>query len=695
MATRFTVKTIADKGADSLRAAIAAAQDGDTIRFAPSLKNKTIVLTRGQLEILENITLDGSDAPGLAISGNKASRVFEIGAAATVVLKDLTIAQGKVTGSDEINGAGGGILTNNSSNLTVINCRFEQNTAGFGGGIYAGFQATTTVINSRFDGNDGTLANAERGGGAIATKSGGTLIVRGSTFTNNRGINGGAINSLLGELVVENSVFRGNDTRAGKRNAVTSGYGGAIYTDGANASGTNSGPGNVGGTITIRGSRFEENIGAGQGGGLFLFAYPPDKVLVENCLIANNTVIPNVSGDSLGGGLRHGNARLILRDTTFSENRAYQQGGGLWIGEDSPVSISNSTFALNRADNGKGEGLGGAIAIANRLTNATTISHTTIAQNKAGFMGGAFWLGDQSVTLAHSIVAFNTAGNPWKQNIQSPKPLTDGGNTIEFSGVEDDPYNGRVTTKSRIVDPDLGRFGFNGGFVPTFALLKGSPALDAAQSSDSTFDSRFLRRDRQPDIGSFEAVSGQKTFRGTSTNDLLVGSSDSDTLLGNAGNDLLVGDGGRDVLIGDTGADTFAYVAQNERPTLAQSRVRSPDLIKDFDPSKGDRVLLDVNRDGMGDRPLGLFNAGVIRASGLKAAMQEAFTDKNQQQRGAQALQAREAVVFTWQRYRYLGINNQSTEFSARQEGVIDLANASLVRGDDRAGVLRVADYFV
>lgn len=48
----------ANDGVTSLREAIAAAQTGDMIRFAPSLKGKTITLTRGQLEITQGITVD-------------------------------------------------------------------------------------------------------------------------------------------------------------------------------------------------------------------------------------------------------------------------------------------------------------------------------------------------------------------------------------------------------------------------------------------------------------------------------------------------------------------------------------------------------------------------------------------------------------------------------------------------------------
>ena len=75
MAT-ITVTSTADRGAGSLRHAIANAKKGDTIQFAQKLSKKTINLTSGQLSINKSITIDGKKAPGLTISGNNASRVF-------------------------------------------------------------------------------------------------------------------------------------------------------------------------------------------------------------------------------------------------------------------------------------------------------------------------------------------------------------------------------------------------------------------------------------------------------------------------------------------------------------------------------------------------------------------------------------------------------------------------------------------
>jgi hypothetical protein len=527
----LTVTNNADSGAGSLRQAIASAAAGDTIQFASSLANQTITLTSGQLNITKNLTIDGAAAAGLTISGNNASRVINVQSLVNFTLKNVTVANGKLTGTDQPTGAGAGILGGANSTLTIDNCAFNNNVAGFAGAIYTGFQSTNTVINSKFDGNDGTLAGSERGGGAIATKSAGSLTVTGCEFTNNRGINGGAINHLLGTLTVENSIFTNNDSTPGgplgtAATNYTRGYGGAIYTDGANASGPGFTPGAVGGTITIRNSQFEGNKGAGQGGGLFVFVYNPDKVIVEDCTIANNSVIKDAKGDALGGGVRIGNGDVTVRNTTVENNSALVQGGGLWVAGSSPVTIANSTFSGNQASDAAGtSGLGGAIML-NNGSNPTTITNSTFAYNHAGFMGGAFWGGGASTTLKNTIVAYNTAangGNSWNIKQHTGTQFTDGGGNIQWPPKNaSDPSDINVTASVKLADPLLGPLQNNGGPTFTHALLAGSPAINAGVAGE-TLDQRGVTR-VNPDIGAFEQFQVQFTSTASNANEPATGS---------------------------------------------------------------------------------------------------------------------------------------------------------------------------
>src|SRR5262245_41737675 len=76
----FTVLDLADSGPGSLRQAVLDANGNpgaDQIGFAPELSG-TIALTNGQLNITDDLTIDGPGADRLAVSGNDSSRGFQI-----------------------------------------------------------------------------------------------------------------------------------------------------------------------------------------------------------------------------------------------------------------------------------------------------------------------------------------------------------------------------------------------------------------------------------------------------------------------------------------------------------------------------------------------------------------------------------------------------------------------------------------
>src|SRR5262249_50407277 len=94
----LTVTNNQDSGKGSLRAEIAAAHNGDTIVFAPSLNGQTITLTSGELLIKTSLTISGPGASQLTVSGKNASRVFELSSKTNpqVTLSGLTISDGNV-----------------------------------------------------------------------------------------------------------------------------------------------------------------------------------------------------------------------------------------------------------------------------------------------------------------------------------------------------------------------------------------------------------------------------------------------------------------------------------------------------------------------------------------------------------------------------------------------------------------------
>ena len=91
------------------------------------------------------ITIDGK---GHTIDAQRLdSRIFEINNGAALILKNLIL-------SNAYSYQDGGAIYNNEGTLTVIGCKFTNNTAKSdkGGAIY-NHEGTLKIINSRFDKN--------------------------------------------------------------------------------------------------------------------------------------------------------------------------------------------------------------------------------------------------------------------------------------------------------------------------------------------------------------------------------------------------------------------------------------------------------------------------------------------------------------------------------------------------------------
>ena len=512
--TEIIVNNTNDSDSGSLRNAIASAQPGDTITFDPSLTNQTILLSHGQQIIDKNLTIDGFKAPKLTIKGSGNSRIFRVSNGANFTLKNLTITGGKVLGTDpnKLEDAGGGaILIAGNSPTTIENCIFEGNSAGMGGAIYSEWRSKLTAKSCIFRHNDGSLiANTERGGGAVSVHSESHSTFTDCQFYQNKGTLGAGINSVLSSLTVENCQFIENDASYGGTVGAseTRGYGGAIFTDGA-------GPHGQGGEIIVRNSTFERNKGAGQGGATFLGGYEPDKVTVDKCLFKDNVLVKDGKGDSLGGGLRIFNAEYHLSNSTFTQNQAIGQGGGLWVGEKSPGTIINCTFVGNLVGVAEGSGVGGAILIA--TSEPTEIVNCTMVNNQAGSEAGGI-RGNKNVRITNTIIASNIAKNPWgnKQNTSDSRGFvkqpgdyfTDGGGNIEWPLNTNTFNNGKATATSHEADPKLGPLEDNGGGILTCALLAGSPAINAGVTDKlvPATDARGKSRVGKPDVGAFEVV---------------------------------------------------------------------------------------------------------------------------------------------------------------------------------------------
>jgi predicted outer membrane repeat protein len=130
----------------SIEDALDIAKSGDTIQVAEGIYYET-------LHINKNITLIGNNQNGTFIEGEYTENCVNILENNEVIIKDLTIRNGKTKHS-----GGGGI--NNQGSLTLQNILITNNTANNGGGIYN--KGILTLQNTKITDN-----TAEYNGGGI------------------------------------------------------------------------------------------------------------------------------------------------------------------------------------------------------------------------------------------------------------------------------------------------------------------------------------------------------------------------------------------------------------------------------------------------------------------------------------------------------------------------------------------------
>lgn len=185
-----------------------------------------------KITINKNMTIIGQNQTGTVINGTDSAWIFKIQDGATVVIENLTIANGYVFD-------GPGVIYN-KGNLTLNGCNFLKNSQQGSiemcvGPIYN--KGTLTVVATNFIEN---YACNSRGG---AIFNAGILTVSDSNFIKNMGYGCGGAIFNYGNLSVTGSNFNGNQAY---------GAGGAILNTG---------------NLTVTGSNFTNNYACGFGDG--------------------------------------------------------------------------------------------------------------------------------------------------------------------------------------------------------------------------------------------------------------------------------------------------------------------------------------------------------------------------------------------------------------------------------------------
>ena len=160
---------------------------------------------------------------GLVLQGAGAGQsIIDGGGNGTCLALTSVPAAGRIEGFTFQNGAAssgaaGGLTNNGNGSPTVIRCAFNNHTGSgtTGLGAFTTAAGDPILINCTFSNN--TVS--------AVVMSGGTLTVSGSTFTNNRGFFGGAMDLRNGTATVTACVLRGNSSatfnnQVGLKNAI-------------------------------------------------------------------------------------------------------------------------------------------------------------------------------------------------------------------------------------------------------------------------------------------------------------------------------------------------------------------------------------------------------------------------------------------------------------------------------------------
>jgi CSLREA domain-containing protein len=441
------------------------------------------------------------------------------------------------------------------------------------------------------------------GGGIEST--GGSLTIRDSELRGNRsGALGGGFHSFSSEVEITGSRFESNE--AGRAGGGASGASGSLIVTGSvfrdNYSARGGGLDWHDMTMEIRGSTFIENRAAIQGGGVSLVV--SESLSTGRLDIIDSSFVGNrteVPG-AHGGGLfvtASDAGAVVLTQLTVSRNTAAGDGGGMAIVAAGTPEVRSSTFTGNSA-----AGSGGGIHSRNGVLE---LNHTIVAGNSAGAIGADLRVeAPGSVTAAYAIVGTNSGSTLAEAPLGSPDA---NGNLIGG------PVHGTI-------DPLLGPLADNGGpALPggfrmlTHAPLPGSPAIDAGDSSlaagvgeTPAFDQRGAPFSRvfgaRIDIGAVEA-NGEPIVV-----DTLVDESDGDYRKGDVSLREAI-----ELANARPGAETIVFagaaLSGNRTISLSKGELLATDSLTIAGPATGNVITIDglnqsrvINFDSFGDLAL-------------------------------------------------------------------------------------------
>lgn len=452
----------------------AAVANGGYITFNCGGSATTIAVT-SQIPV-SSVTTTIIDGGGtVTLDGGGTNRIFKVDSWRSLSVRNLTLKNGysvpAVAGDQPDAYSGGAIVGGYRSSLEIFDSTFQDNRSSSGGALYIGSDATLTIVRSTFSGNASWY--------------------------------GGAIMGMLSGLTVVNSTFTSNSVTRTPNN--TFGQGGAITTDGARLKSLVEGGIGSGGTLSICGTAFRNNSSQDGGGGVWLWSYAPDNIIVKNSAFENNTtqghggagrISVGFTDFSHQGGLMTTPGTINVIGSSFLGNSAQANGGALYVDCYGACNVVNSTFHGNSAS-----GVGGAIQHVGWAANVGGNQATTINFNNVTFADNA---NANSVLFGSRFALNNTVLVSHTSRGMCSDPASNSGhNVLQYSSLGSTTScigAGSILT----TDPLLSAPADNGG--PTYTMLPGanSPLLGAGTSCLPIDQRGQARSTSRCDIGSVE-----------------------------------------------------------------------------------------------------------------------------------------------------------------------------------------------
>jgi hypothetical protein len=481
----FTVSNTNNSGVGSLRQAIDDANNtagADVIVFDGALANQTITVISPFLVITSDVTINGSGAANLTISGNgtdpnpaNRSRIFWI-QNGTITIQNLTLADGYAKGGDGSGGgmgAGGAIFMhegrqdpNNNNNLLsgsidlrLVNVILKNNKAigGSGGGTFVG-GGGLGGSGGGGGGGGGVLGNGDVVGGSVTSASGITPGMNGGiAIFGNGGVYGGGPSGVGADI----PGFGGGGGATGDVGGFGSFGGGGAFTPlrsygyggfgggggGGEGFGGFGGGGGGGGFGGIGGFSGFGGAGSSSGGG---------------------------GGAGFGGAIFVTSGKLTLQGVTFDGNTA--TGG---TGANNGKGYGGALFIFNKADNGGTAAPGttndpqvfacGSLT----YTNNSAADDPNSTANNDNLYGTIVFCSNTSVTSNQNP---SITGN----NVTFTATVTSGVNPVTQGSVTF--TEGATTLASNVALNASGQASFN-----TSALTEGSHIIKATYNGATGF----------------------------------------------------------------------------------------------------------------------------------------------------------------------------------------------------------------